>query len=378
MRRERRLGIAAPDPTATPTHAAAPLLAWLPVLALAFTAACGPLPRPATYTPSCQPCDSYFQGEASACPLHVAADPGTPRFHNLVFQGGGVKGAAYAGALAVLDAKGQLAPIERVAGTSAGAIAALMVALGYTPAEFRDVVLQVDLGEFRDGSFPGDVERLVDDYGWYKGDVAQCVLECLVARKTGSKTTTFAQLHEKKEAGSARFRDLLLFATDVNTGRSVEFSHRSHPRIPLADAARISMSIPFIFAARELDDNILVDGGVLRNYPIEVFDGHAPNPATIGLHLGTSPPRERIDDLLQFTEGLVMTVLDGQVDRLCRTPHDVRRSVFIDPLGIGPLDFGLSEQQKCDLIASGARATRAFLSRETPQDTCPEWLPAPQ
>lgn len=172
--------------------------------------------------PTCRPCASYFQGDTGACPLNVAVERQSPRFHNLVLEGGGVKGAAYAGALAVLDAKGQLASIERVAGTSAGAITALMVALGYSPAEIHDVVLQVDLGDFRDGAFPGDLRRLVDEYGWYKGNDAQCVLECLVERKTGSKTTTFQQLHERRQGGEAGLRDLFIFGTDVNTRQSVD------------------------------------------------------------------------------------------------------------------------------------------------------------
>lgn len=324
--------------------------------------------------PTCRPCTSYFQGDTRACALDVAADPQPSRYRNLVLEGGGVKGAAYAGALAALDAHGQLASIERVAGTSAGAITALMVALGYTPAEIHDVVLQVDLGDFRDGSFPGDLKRLVDDYGWYKGDDAQCVLECLVERKTASKTTTFAQLHRMRQDGQARMRDLVIFGTDVDTRQSVEFSRHSHPQMSLAAAARISMSIPFFFAARELNDDTFVDGGVLRNYPITAFDADAPNPQTLGLHLGTNPPRERIDGLLRFTEELFMTLLDSQVTDLCRTPEDVRRSVFIDPLGIRTTDFDLSQRQKCDLMASGVKATRAYLGRETPQDTCPQWM----
>ncbi len=56
-------------------------------------------------------------------------------FKNLVFEGGGVKGIAYVGALEVLEKEGILGSIERVAGTSAGAMVAVLVALGYTATE---------------------------------------------------------------------------------------------------------------------------------------------------------------------------------------------------------------------------------------------------
>ena len=52
-------------------------------------------------------------------------------FRNLVFEGGGVKGIAYLGALDVLGSKGILEAIERIGGTSAGAINAVLLGLGF-------------------------------------------------------------------------------------------------------------------------------------------------------------------------------------------------------------------------------------------------------
>ena len=61
-------------------------------------------------------------------------------FKNLVFEGGGVKGIAYGGALDALNAMNALQGIERVAGTSAGAITATLLALGYTSSEVSDII----------------------------------------------------------------------------------------------------------------------------------------------------------------------------------------------------------------------------------------------
>ena len=62
------------------------------------------------------------------------------QFRNLVFEGGGVKGIAYAGAVAVLEDKEILPDIRRVAGTSAGAITAVLLALGASPQSVRRIV----------------------------------------------------------------------------------------------------------------------------------------------------------------------------------------------------------------------------------------------
>ena len=61
-------------------------------------------------------------------------------FKNLVFEGGGVKGIAYVGAMEVLDREGILNNIERVAGTSAGAMVAVLVGLKYSAEEVKDVL----------------------------------------------------------------------------------------------------------------------------------------------------------------------------------------------------------------------------------------------
>src|ERR1044072_1217191 len=91
-------------------------------------------------------------------------------YRNLVFEGGGVKGIAYGGALEVLE-QSQITPqIEKVAGTSAGAITATMVSLGYTAGELIEIMMGLDFSKLEDGSDILGLERLVKYYGWFKGD----------------------------------------------------------------------------------------------------------------------------------------------------------------------------------------------------------------
>lgn len=72
-------------------------------------------------------------------------------FKNLVFEGGGVKGIAYGGALKVLQEMGILGNIERVGGTSAGALNATLLALGYSVQDVSDIIAQTDFSKFADG-----------------------------------------------------------------------------------------------------------------------------------------------------------------------------------------------------------------------------------
>ncbi|HSP80936.1 MAG TPA: patatin-like phospholipase family protein, partial [Myxococcaceae bacterium] len=204
---------------------------------------------------------------AALTPLPEEACPASRDypFTNLVFEGGGVKGVAYGGALEVLERQGILSRIERVAGTSAGSIAALLVALRYSPQEIRSELMHLDFKQFEDdGGLPG-VFRIFNRYGYFKGDFALDWLRCRVAAKAGNPRATFRELHEKG------FRELTVVVTDLSRRKSVLLSYATTPDMEVALAARMSMSIPFFFASVRGEGNaVFVDGGVFMNYPLSI------------------------------------------------------------------------------------------------------------
>jgi len=287
-------------------------------------------------------------------------------FHNLVLQGGGVKGIAYAGAFEQLQEKKILPQIERVAGTSAGAITATLIALRYTPEDIQNLILNdVQFQRFEDGGATG-IFRLFRRFGWYKGDYFLHLMRCLIEAKTHQSITTFGDLPAQG------FRDLHVFATDLSTGQPMEFSAQKTPRVEVARAVRMSMSIPLFFASVDFDKDVFVDGGVLLNYPIDTFDKTGINPDTLGLSLSSGPPpRVDVDDLPRYGRQLFATLLDTQVVDLQTNPADLERTVLINDLGIPTTDFELTDQQKCALIAQGYECTCRYLSDWKPAGTTP-------
>ena len=289
-------------------------------------------------------------------------DPRYP-FTNLVFEGGGVKGIAYAGALGTLDEAGILSGITAVAGTSAGAITAALVAVGYTADELRATMTALDLRSFEDGRLEGPV-RLVEHYGWYRGDAFLDWMRSMVGDRMGDPSATFADL---ADAGR---RDLRVVATDLATGRPKVFSAASSPGTAVADAVRRSMSIPFFFAAVRDGDTVYVDGGAVWNYPVEMFDRETPNPATLGFRFeNLSSPHPRpvaVHDLVEFTKQLYEAVSTVQTDYYRRSAADRERTVVIDDLGIRATDFALSDEQKQALLERGRTTTRTFLNAWAP------------
>jgi NTE family protein len=287
------------------------------------------------------------------------------KFTNLVFEGGGVKGIAYAGALQVLTDCGILPQIKQVAGTSAGAITATLVALGYTAPEIKSIIMDMDFKKFEDG---WDPLRLPTEYGLYKGDAFLTWIQKMIAGKARKgPNATFADLYDQSGIG------LFVFATDLNIYDVKQFSHLDTPNVPIAEAVRASMSIPMFFKAWKFsnnlpDDHIYVDGGVVLNYPLTVFDSpqFPDNPQTLGFFLydknGNKKPNTlAYDQLIPYCKALFETLLDSQVIDFDNNESMEKRSVKIDDFGIAATDFELTQQQKEQLYKSGLYYTEAYL-----------------
>jgi NTE family protein len=300
----------------------------------------------------------------ATCPTPDAPQRPYP-FINLVFEGGGVRGIAYGGALEVLDQAGILGQVKGVAGTSAGAITATLVALGYTPSEIQQLLMQLDFTKFEDGGCSG-LLRLFRRYGWYCGDYVLNLMQCLVERKTGSRHTTFAEMQK------AGLRELRVFATDLNSTQIVEYSRHCSPTMEVATAVRMSMSIPLFFASIQQAGSVHVDGGVLLNYPIDTFDdfGNQAGPErTLGMILvdtASTVPGKPINGLPQYMKQLFAAILDTENVDIESDPFELRRTISINDLGISSTDFALSRQQELDLINQGIADTCNYLTRWRP------------
>jgi NTE family protein len=322
-------------------------------------------------------------------------------FRNLVFEGGGVKGIAYVGAMEILEHKGILPNIERVGGTSAGAINAVLLGLNYSPAETEDILLNLNFQNFLDDSWGviRDSKRLLEEFGWYKGEFFRSWIGELIQRKTGNSESTFDEVNRLRSENG--FRDLYFIGTNLSTGFSEVFSYEHTPRKCVADAVRISMSIPMFFAACSSDrGDLYVDGGVMDNYPIKLFDRqkyvqsnfkvpdyyqehnaklkeekkdvsqYVYNLETLGFRLDSTreiavfrdqaePAHRQIKDFFDYAWCLVETVLNLQ-NGMHLHSDDWHRTVYIDTLEVKTTDFDLSNNRKTDLLKSGRDCTEAY------------------
>jgi NTE family protein len=246
----------------------------------------------------------------------------TPKYKNLALEGGGLRGIAYAGAFKVLEENGTMKGIENVAGSSAGAIAGMMISIGYNSDEIDSMLMSLRFQQFNDGKggLIGKYKRIRKRFGMYKGDRYENWLKEMLLAKTGNDSLTFLQLHEMKSENNI-YKDLFCTGTNISKQRLEVFSYKTTPNFSIATAVRISGGVPLYFTPVVLDNflqninvgdtdsyiNYYVDGGMLCNYPISMFDsckhGQEPllcndlvfNKETIGIKLER---KEQIDSFL--------------------------------------------------------------------------------
>jgi len=292
-----------------------------------------------------------------------------------VFEGGGVKGIGLVGAYSVLEAKGYTP--NNLAGTSAGAIVAALIAAGYGAAELREVLMKLDFRSFLDAPLLGRVwgagQLLTEliNLGLYKGNAFRHWLEGLLEAKN---KRTFNDLLVPGETDPRYRFKLRVVAADLSRHKLLVLPDDSRDfgitpeDFQIAEAVRMSMSIPFFFnpirrkASKE--ECYIVDGGVLSNFPVELFDSPGlPAWPTFGFRLVAgrrSAPGRPITGIVSMLREMIATMLQAHDARYLDT-HAFVRTIVIDTLDVSTIDFGLDDARKEALHGSGVAAAEDFL-----------------
>lgn len=296
---------------------------------------------------------------------------------NLVFEGGGIRGLAFGGVVRFLEEYDIVEHVKGIAGSSAGAIFSAGLAVGYTAQEMIDLLTETDFETFKDDSWGVvfDIIRLLTQYGIYKGDHFYNWFAAVLEKKTGNARITFREVYERYG------KTLVITGTCLNRAETYYFNHTNEKfaDMPVALAVRISMSIPFLYKAVRLGEDVMVDGGVLNNYPLFVFDGkyigdntvtdeEIAASKTVGFKLMTSNERtdstlyhvnDKVDGPVDFTKAFINATLI-QIERGHIRSGYWERTVCINTHEVSSLDFNLDGAQKALLVHEGYVAAKNY------------------
>lgn len=298
-----------------------------------------------------------------------------------VFEGGGVKGIGLVGAVAVTEGMGY--EFCNVAGTSAGAIVAALVAAGYRARELRDIMRSLDYTQFKDkgllDNIPvfGRVLSLGLEKGIYEGVYLEDWLREKLAAK-GKRTFKDLIIDEFRDAPKYRYK-LQVIAADISRGKMLVLPRDSQDYgiapddLDIARAVRMSMSIPFFYEPVTLRLGgtgkacFIVDGGVLSNFPIYLFDDGTPDPPwpTFGYLLAEHPDvvgqevRHEVSGPLSLLASLFLTMLEAH-DRMYISNGAFVRTIMIPTVGVKTTEFDLAPERAEALYQSGVNAAEEF------------------
>lgn len=270
----------------------------------------------------------------------------------LILKGGGVKGLAFAGAIRELEHHFRF---QAFVGTSAGAVAAALLAAGASGADLEAELRNKSFHDFLDGRTWAALLTIPLFGGIHPG----------FALTNWIRDELYRLLNKYNEV---YMKDLptraVIYAAQANRGPITFDTDGEHKDWAVHAAVRCSLSIPYFFRPQIVDQAWVYDGGLLNNLPVEIFleqeRRRIPNKQTnfLALYLGTAKPPPL--NLGLQTPALMSLLIE-------RNDHDVieryhEKTIVIDTEPIGTIDFNLTDEEKEFLVLVGRASALEFLA----------------
>lgn len=370
--------------------------------------------------------------------------------YDLVFEGGGARGMAFVGALHEFERRRHTP--GRLLGTSAGAIVATLLAAGYSAAELqgalseevegksvfarflgepppfskeevqestiRALVRALDFGLLPDAistrvddalvqamlRVPAhrNVYALIERGGWYAAHEFEAWLRTRLSSGTHAGAPrrygamTLAEFHAATRVW------LSMVVADTTDWRMRVLNARTAPHCPLVQAVRMSMNLPFVwpdvvwqeswggYRGRSLAGHVIVDGGLVSGFPLELFVSDAPSTqelmgargsaALLGLLIDEQLPVPGAPPLTPPPQAFNFSSVRAvqRVARLVGTMTSARDRMVIDAFAdlvvhlpgrdYGTIEFNMPARKRELLLKAGSEAMRAWFERTAPSD----------
>lgn len=285
---------------------------------------------------------------------------------NGVFEGGGVKGIGLIGALKVAEERGYR--FEHVAGNSAGAIVASLIAAGYNADELKKIMEDFKFSEMLRPTLLSRIPligvplQLRRKLGLYN---ARYLYDTMEKHLTKKGIKTFRDLRTNGK-GPHKYK-LQVITSDISRGCMTVLPNDlpkyglEPDEFPVAKAVRMSMSIPMLFVPVKMKGSVFVDGVLCSNYPVWIFDDADRKIPTFGFKIMSSEQYrpKKIDTPKKLIESSVLTLMEASDQRYIREA-DFNRTINIDTKKVGIAEFWLKKKDEKYLYDAGLKAATEF------------------
>jgi predicted acylesterase/phospholipase RssA len=273
----------------------------------------------------------------------------------ITLSGGGMKGFAHIGALEVLQERGLLRGVREYIGISAGALCAFCICVGCSLAEIRAVIEKLDFSLVRHLD-PEVMLGFPETFGLDSGENLRKLIASILRGKKFPPTLTFRDLAAAEVAPALR-----IYATNLNTCCTEEFSARATPDTEIAFALQASMTIPVYFQPMRhpVTGQYFVDGGVICHSPFKFLTAEERAQTLSITFSDTHKPKETVEGVLGYLIQIYHT-LDFQYNDELTAPYPYQ-VMFLDCGDFNSLEFEASAETKQAILARGRAAAARHL-----------------
>jgi len=285
---------------------------------------------------------------------------------DLVLEGGGILGIAFIGAYSALEAHGY--EINRIAGSSAGALMAALINSGLNSQELIELVDRTDFSKFAKKTkltaLPciGKISSLFYNKGIYSNAQIKTWLDPILSQKSGLTFKEDGQL--KIIASDITNRKVMIIPDDL------PYYGLKETDFQISDAVVMSTAIPYYYEPIALKNgekiDYIVDGGLLSNFPIWIFDvENQPRWPTFGIKIQDqeSFTSQGKTGFISYTRDLVGSAINKDETAYVKDKDLVRTIIINHDNHIKTTDFDIDKDDIQYLFQCGYKSTMQFLSQ---------------
>lgn len=272
------------------------------------------------------------------------------KYKNIVLSSGGVKGISQIGALQkLIDCELiELDKIEGVIGSSVGSLIGLCVTLGFTIQEIWEYIYGIDTTEV----IKPNAMLLLTKGGIDNGQFIYNMIENKIYEKTQNRHINFKQLYQLTNI------DFKVIGSCLTTKECVVYDHINTPTFKVAVAVRISVSVPGILTPVTINNKKYIDGAVINNYPMELFEDRIDD--TIGILIN-----DNFNTDCHYPEEYFLALMNlfmYQYYKNSSTKYEKNTIVINNKTDVPLFSFGIKNKIKEELYQNGMNAVENFIN----------------
>ena len=271
------------------------------------------------------------------------------KIETLILSGGGIKGIAIISALEILENNNYLTNVNRIVGSSIGALIALGIASNIKCNIIKQLLMKLDLSMLVDI----DLNLFFEKFGFNNFDYLDKLLKLLMKEKNIDENITFKDFHEINKI------ELILVGTNLSENKPEYFSYNKTPNVKIIDAVKASAAYPIACTPINIEGNLYSDGGIVSPLPSDLVK-KKDRDTTLGILIRSNHVEKK---KIESFQDYIFSIMSAALDSLITWELKNLKHKIIIYSNVSAMNLSCSEDIKKELENSGIKYTNLFLKK---------------